>query len=70
VQDYTALQNSKNLLQNRAVSLDQKQFPTKADRPITHDTLNAPLITDKQTIPMDWKWSFAITIGWTRQAES
>jgi len=28
----------------------------KADRPLMHDTLNTPwlVITDKQTIPMDW----------------
>jgi len=31
-----------------------KTTQIKADRPLTCDTLNTPLITDKQTIPMDW----------------
>jgi len=46
--------------------MNMKEKLIKADRPLTCDTLNTPwLLTNRQ-----FQWSFAITIGWTGQAES
>jgi len=43
----------KGIWSHRNVILHQAPIRIKADRPLTSDTLNAPVITDKQTIPMD-----------------